>query len=197
MTKQEAIRYSIIYVALILLGFFISFKVWWTPGVARFLGLVALVFVFGGFLLLSFSLTRLLVATEVNFSFSTLSNKAHYQSFKKQVGSAVARKVSLIFMLLFFCLGGTTVYCFILFINNYEETQLKEHGVVQTVRIKDIERKGKGSEYAAFDYYLENKVYSNDLTQKDFAIGDSVEIIFSTKDPDIIQWAEDFNSNDD
>ena len=67
--------------ALILLGFIIAFNVWWTPSAARFLGLVAFIFVFGGYLLLSISLTRLLVITEVDFSFSTLSNKALYQSF--------------------------------------------------------------------------------------------------------------------
>ena len=100
-------------------------------------------------------------------------------------------------MLLFFCLGGSTIYYFIRLTNNYEENQLKEYGVVQKVRIKNIGRKGKGSEYAGFDYYLNDEVYSNDLVEKEFAIGDSVEIIFSSSKPDILQWAEDFNSNDD
>lgn len=197
MTKQKAIRYSIIYLALILAGFFIAFKVWWTPSGARFLGPVAFFFVFGGFLLLSFSLTRILVSTELEFSFSTLSNRLLYQSFKKKVGPAKANKVTAIFIMLFFLLGGSAGYYFVMYINRYEESQLKEYGQYQKVRIKDIQNKGKGQQYASFDYYVNEIRYSNDLDQKDFEIGDSVEIIFSTHDPDIILWADDFRKDKD
>lgn len=63
-------------------------------------------------------------------------------------------------------------------------------------KIKAVDYKGKGSPYAFFDFYLDGKKYSADLSQKDDKVGDSAVIIFSTHNTDIVEWAEDFDPNE-
>jgi len=51
-------------------------------------------------------------------------------------------------------------------------------------------------EYAFFDFSYNGKNYSNDLPQEDFMIVDSVEIIFSTRSPGIIEWSVDYDKDE-
>ena len=97
-------------------------------------------------------------------------------------------------MTVFFLLiiGGS--YLLIKSLNRYEIVQLKTYGQIQKVKIKEIRYKGKGTPYAFFDFYLEGKIYSKDLSPKDFNVGDSIRIIFSTADPNIVRYADDINS---
>jgi hypothetical protein len=71
---------------------------------------------------------------------------------------------------------------------------LKNFGRVQKVKINDIHSKGKGAPYAFFHFYLDGEKHSTDLSSKNYRIGDTATIIFSTDNPDIILWADDFDA---
>lgn len=190
MTKKQALKRSLICLGVIAFSFLIMFKVWWTPSADRFMGIVAFLVAGFGFIVLSTSLTRLLVATD--FGFSDIADQQAFNEFAKKVGYKKARRVATLVTCLFFGLVGPSVYFFYKATQQWETYQLTRYGQYQKVEIKDVRKKGKGRPYAFFDYYLNGKRYSNDLSQKDFNIGDSVEIIFSTEDPEILEWSEDF-----
>ena len=185
MTQRQAIKYSLFYFLTILFGAFIAFKVWWTNGDARFLGIIAFFLIGFGSLFLSISLTRIIIPTKTDFSFSTLSDKKKYQILKNTVGSTKVKVINVSYISLFLILSAGTAYKLVTFLNKYEKDQLKTFGQLQKVRINDIHYKGKGTPYAFFDFYLDGKKYSNDLSPKNYSIGDSATIIFSTNNTDI------------
>jgi len=196
MTKRKAIKYLLLNSLLILVGAFILYKVWWTKDSARFLGLIGYCFVAFGSILLSVSLTRIIISSKRDFDFTTLSNKKKYQILKEAIGSSKVKVINTIYCSLSIILFGSTTYGLVAFLNKYEKEQLKNFGRLQKVRIYDIHYKGK-TQYAFFDFYLDGKKYSNDLNQKNFSVGDSATIIFSTNNTDILKWAEDFDESDE
>lgn len=197
MTKRQALKSSLIYILTILFGTFIAFKVWWTNGNERFFGIIAFFLIGFGSLLLSISLTRIIIPTEADFSISTLSDKRKYQILKDKVGSTKVKAINSSYLSLFLILFAGTAYTIITSLNKYEKDQLKTFGQLQKVKIIDIHHKGKGTAYAFFDFYLDGKKYSNNLSPKDYNIGDSATIIFSTDNTDIVKWADDFDTKDE
>lgn len=197
MTKIQALKYSLIYILTILFGAFIAFKVWWTNGDGRFLGIIAFLLVSFGSLFLSISLTRIIVPTKIDFNFTTLSDKNKYQILKDTIGSTKVKVISISYISLLLILFSGTAYGLITSLNKYEKDQLKNFGRLQKVRINDIHYKGKGTPYAFFDFYLDGKKYTNDLNPKNYSIGDSATIIFSTNNTDIVKWADDYDANDE
>ncbi|MBK1895390.1 hypothetical protein [Chryseobacterium paridis] len=177
----------------ILLGVFIIFKVWWIHGGERFLGIIAFFLVPIGSLFLGISLTKIIVPTKTDISFSVLSDKDKYEILKSSIGSKKVKMINICYISLFLILFATTVFGLVLSLNKYEKYQLKTYGRIQKVKINNIEYKGKGSPYVFFDFYLDGKKYSTDLNQKNYSIGDSAIIIFSTDNTDIVEWAEDLS----
>lgn len=190
MTKKQALKRSLICLGVIAFSFLILFKVWWTQSADKFMGVGAFLVAGIGLIVLSATLTRLLVATD--FGFSDIADQQAFNEFAKKVGYQKARRVTTLVTCLFFGLAALSFYLFYKATQQWETYQLTRYGQYQKVEIKDVRKKGKGRPYAFFDYYLNGKRYSNDLSQKDFNIGDSVEIIFSTEDPEILEWSEDF-----
>lgn len=180
----------------ILLGVFIMFNVWWTHGGARFLAFIALFLIISGSLFLSISLTKIIIPTQADINFSVLSDKKKYQILKSSIGQKKVKIINICYLSLFLILFGVTAIGLIISVNKCEKYQLKTYGLIQKVKIKSIEYKGKGSPYAFFDFYLDGEKYSSNLTPKNYTVGDSAIIIFSTDNTDIVEWAEDFDANE-
>lgn len=193
MTVKQAVKYTFLNLFVILLGVFIIFKVWWSHGEIRFLGLFSFFLIGFGCLFLSISLTRIMIPIKTNFNFSTLVNKNKYQLLKNDIGSEKLTTINICYTSLFLILFAGSAYGIVTSVNSYEHYQLKTYGNLQKVKIEDIHSIGKGSKYAFFNFFLKDKKYSNNLPSKNFSIGDSAIIIFSTQNTDVIQWAEDFN----
>ena len=195
MTKAEAIKYSLINILIIFLGALIAFKVWWTNDSTRLFGVISFFLIGFGSLFLSISLTRIIVPSTVNFNFSTLSDSQKYKIFKKTIGDKKVRIINLTYIFLFSVLFAITTYTLVLALNKYEQFQLINYGQIQKVIIKDIHHKGKGAPYAFFDFHLDGKIHTTDLSSSNYNIGDSVNIIFSTNDIDIVKWEDAFDKN--
>jgi hypothetical protein len=191
MNKRQAVKYSLIYMLTILFGAFIAFKVWWTNGETKYLGVIAFFLVGFGSLFLSIAMTRIIIPTETDFSYSTLSDKKKYQILKDTIGSTKVKFINASYISLFLTIFAGTSYGLVTSLNKYEKEQLETFGRLQKVRISDIQNKGKGSPYAFFDFYLDGKKYTNELSPKNYSIGDSVRIIFSTNNTDIVKWADE------
>jgi hypothetical protein len=197
MTIKQAIKYSLIYILIIFFGAFIAFKVWWTNGDSKFLGIIAFFLVGFGSFFLSISLTRIIIPTKTDFSFSILSDKKKYQTLKDTIGLTKVKVINVSYIALFLILFAGTTYGLFTSLNKYAKDQLHTFGRLQKVRINDIHYKGKGTPYAFFDFYMNGKKYTNNLSPKNYSIGDSAIIIFSTNNTDIVEWADDFYANEE
>lgn len=87
---------------------------------------------------------------------------------------------------------ASTAYEVFNYVNEYKINQLKNFGQLQKVRINDIHRTTKGGPYVSFEFYFNGKKFEDRLSRNNYNVGDSAKIIFSTNNPDIVIWAEDF-----
>lgn len=189
---MQSIKTIIVNLLLILLGLYILYFVYWSHDPRKYFGILAFLLIGYGFVSYSIALTRLIIPTKLNFSFAELSDTKKYQIFKDKVGTKKFKFTILTFVSLFIIFISVFAYFFVAILNKYEMYQLTTYGHTQKVEIKDIELIGKGGPYAVFDFYLNKKAFTNHLDPKNFSIGDSATIIFSTENPDINMWAEDY-----
>ncbi|MCT2561361.1 hypothetical protein [Chryseobacterium herbae] len=194
--SKENIKNILLSLFTIVLGAFIGFNVWWTDSGVRFLGLVAFFLIPIGSLFLSIALTKIMIPSQADISFSTLSDKDKYQILKNTIGPKKVKMINICYLSLFFIFCGATFLGLVISVNNHEKYQLTNYAVTQKVKIKAIEYKGKGSSYAFFDFYLDGEKYSTNLSRKNYSVGDSAVIIFSTHNTDIVEWAVDFDPNE-
>ncbi|PBQ31906.1 hypothetical protein CNR22_09030 [Sphingobacteriaceae bacterium] len=194
MTKLKTFINFLFYIGLTSLGVFIAFTVSWTNGSARFFGILAFFLVGFGSLFGGVALTRLIIPCEYNYNLSTLSNSLNYKELKNKVGRKI-HLINITYISLFLFLFVISSYSYITLFHNHEFNQLKKFGQTQKVVITKTGHLGKGSSFAFFDFYFNDKKYSDHLSQKHFSEGDSETIIFSTQDPDIIEWVDDFDPN--
>ena len=195
MTRKQALTYSLLYILLIIFGVFITFKFWWAHSATRFLS-AAGIFLFGfGCLKISVIFTRLLIITDASFSLATIFSKKVHMAFSKKVSRNVYLKVNILFMCLFFVIAGTLIFFFMKYTDKHEAWQLKTFCEYQKIGIRKIKHIGKGnSKTTFFDIYHNSKKYSVSHSHiKNYKVGDSVYVIFSTKNPDILKWAAEYN----
>lgn len=142
---------------------------------------------------LSISLTRILIPIKTNFDLSILKSKEEYKIFENAVGSLLARVVNIAFIAIFFSLFLGIYFFYFYLVDKYESYHLDNFGVTQKVEIKLIRHYRKSSRYAVFNYYLNGKLYENQLSSDSINAGDSVFVIFSKEDPNIIEWKLNLN----
>jgi hypothetical protein len=193
MTRNQGVKKSLFYLAVILLGLFVAFKVWWTQDGTAFLGILAFFMVTFGCLLFSISFSRVCFGKNIDFDIYTFTDKESLAIFKKKNGHKVATKISTIISCFFIAFIVVIIVLFVKTLKVYEFKQLSEYGVRQKVMIKKIKFTGKGDDQAVFDFYFNGIKHSNSLTKKELIVGDSTEIIFSSQNIDILKWADDFN----
>ena len=93
-------------------------------------------------------------------------------------------------MLLSSC--GLVVLNFYKIIGQEEEKEYSKYGKIQLVRIYKFGYQGKGSQKAFFNYYCKDTKFKGSTSIKDnYQIGDSIEIMYSTRKPFIyktLKW---------
>lgn len=105
------------------------------------------------------------------------------------------RKFFLIFIFQFIMLissGGFVLVNFIKIIDQEKEKEYSKFGKIQLVRIYKFGYQGKGSQKAFFNYYCKDTKFKGSISKKDnYQIGDSIEIMYSTRKPFIyktLKW---------
>jgi len=86
----------------------------------------------------------------------------------------------LLFMLFFFL------------INSYEYEHLKTYGERSKVLIQAVRKTKKELPFALVEFDSKGRSCSKELLSEKYHKGDTVEIIFSTKRPEIVMWYEEF-----
>jgi hypothetical protein len=180
MTKIQLLKNTILYLGIVFIGNAIMIQTWIYAGWLRIL-------MFGGFFGASYGLGYLCSAL-MQWLFPTVTrrletaygSKFDYKFLKPQVGAVKAILILVVNILMFF---GLWVFNMIIVFQSFtrqEQEQFKKFGQFQKIEIKDIRYKGKGGRKAFFEINWQGKKYSQDLPSKNFKIGDSAMILFST-----------------
>lgn len=193
MTAKVKLQYILLYLILNTLGIALAFKFWWTDslilsGFNKYsLALVASVMIcWLGIISLSIMVSRMILLKPDNFGFiSPLRiNKKEY--FAPEIGADKAKKLKSTIPLIAFPVLIATIYGFIGLMENYQDYQLKENGIMENVTVKAIHKDVKGRSYVFFEYG--NKKFSANLMDNRLKVNDNVSIIYSSQDPRIVKF---------
>jgi len=113
-----------------------------------------------------------------------LFDKKHYESYLgKSKAQSFHNYISIISSVLIFLL----VTIFLIHTNLHEKYQLAHYPVNSTAVIKEIHyREDKRGPVACFDYSFDNKKYYKELYIKTFQLSDTIDIVFSSQNPNIL-----------
>ena len=189
------VRYQkiIVFSLLLIVGVFFTYKFSWSQDFTRWLS-------FGGAFLSFYSLSRVLIEiinwlipSSEDLELPVVLNVRRYMYFR-QYSDNLDRQV-IAFLALFVVIVALGGKSFFNFMESHELTQLSKFGQIQEVVINDIQKKSRKSRrYSSyFDVSFNGEKINMFLNTKDGQeIGDTCPVIFSTENPYIIQWADDF-----
>ena len=194
-------QYTIVFIiALILLlsGVYNTFNFWWGPKTEPpFYCVFFSFFCFGGSSLLfsAFFSYLFFVPKNIKYNLFTQNNNKEIKNLQNQIGKSKARKIiiawNLLFVLIFILFGF-----FMLFIlGKHEKYQLQNFGKEQVIEISEITKGYKGVEVAVVNYEYDGKLYSKEFYLKKYKTGEKVSILFSTHNPNIAVWKDEFKTN--
>ena len=77
-------------------------------------------------------------------------------------------------------------------LGKYERYQLQNYGKEQVIEISEITKGYKGVDVAVFSYEYDGKLYSKEFHLNKYKMGEKVSILFSTHNPMIAVWKDEF-----
>jgi hypothetical protein len=197
MNFKIGIQYILIYLLFNALGVYLAFTLWWTDSLTLSslnkysIGLLFSVMLCAfGASFISVLICRSLFLKPDSYKFITPLGLVNNEYFKSEIGVDKAKKFKQAINLISFGIIIFTILAFRFSINAYENHQLKNFGKIETVRVTDIHYDIKKLPYAFVAYA--NKSHNvnlrhDKLTDKDFAT-----IIYSTKNPEIVKFYDEF-----
>lgn len=187
---RKIIKEILINLLLIIFGVYILYLNWWAEDARKFLGILAFLLIGYGFLSYSLALTRMIVPTKLNFGYSEIIDKNKYYAFKDAVGAKKFKLTNFTFVGLFVVFIAVFACFFVRFLDEYELNQLTSYGKVQKIRVDEI--KYKKTLQAFFEFKFNNEIFKDNLPSENYKVGDSAVIVFSTENPSINMWIDDF-----
>lgn len=105
----------------------------------------------------------------------------------KAVGVKTYIKAKNTLALISFPLFFITIAVFMGATSMYKKSEL-QRGIVQTVTVREIQFDPKRNPYAGYNYNHNGKMYQTFLAEKNLRVGDSVKIVFSKNNPNIVDY---------
>lgn len=190
MNRLQAFVQVIISIVLIVGALFLEFQVHWTVSFWRILMLLVL-YMFGyGIINLSIAITRLIMPQTADFNLAILRNKHRLQFLTEEIGKGKVTLITVTVAVLMLALGIGIGYKYLRFTQEFEKTQLSQFGLRQRVQIIETSYTAKMRQ-ASFNYILQGKTFFKQLPSSTYNQGDSVTIIFSTQNPEIVDWVSE------
>lgn len=196
MTPKIIFLYLGIYLAFTIAGISLAIEFWWIDGyessffnreVMILLGAAGLCWI--GILHFSLLLTRLFyVKTEFEGYIGLFGFTAGEQLAAK-VGTRRAKMVRTVHAIISFALFIVTVALFVSSMSAYKNHQLENNSLSQIVVIEDIKYTIKGIPFARFSWKYQGKTHEAHLQSGSLKKGDTAVIVFSKKNPDIVDFS--------
>ena len=193
MNYKVTIQYLLISVLLIGVSFLLAYNFWWKLDLYSgefFLLFFILGLCWFGTLLIGILVSRKINFKNDNFGFIGLLN---LNKLTSQENFLKFRKTLTIFS---FAILILTIFIFYKIVNFVEYTDLTYYGIEKSVKIEDISYY-KGNKRAKINFEFNNEKISKNLFLKDTLknIGDIETIIFSSRNPNIVELKSEFEEN--
>ena len=196
-----AIKYKLFYISIYLflniIGILIALNYWWTNSLTlSFFGIeiAALLISVGlcwiGVLHLSLLLSRLFFLKNDKYKFIGIWDVMQYEHhIHDKIDEQTKKTLFKSHAFLGFSIMIGTILIFILSTDYYEKHQLKKYGVIENIKTEHISYDIKQNKYFAITYnHNNNHTY---LSLDNYNIGDTIEIIYSSKNPNIVKYIKD------
>ena len=144
-----------------------------------------------GIVLISMMISRDLLLKPDNFDFFSPYNfSIDNEYLSSKIGVTKEKKFMTVMGIISFLILISTIGSFIILINKYEKKQLNEYGIIETVKVKEINYNAKKNEFALFVY--QNKKCRVNFFNDSLKINDTVKIIYSKKNPNIVKYLKEY-----
>ena len=183
---------------------YLAFKNWWTSESASPAPIFILLLYAGicwiGILFLSIMISQLVILKQDKKAFISLFSLFSKDDYKDRFGEkakAMDKSVQIIsFGILIF-----SIFIFASTMQLIKNYHLKNYKVLENAKIQYISKDVKGNEYAFVEYnsgessssILTKRYFKN---QKQINSGDSIKIIYSSQNPEIVELYSDFEKNE-
>ena len=197
MNTKIIITYLILYILLNSIGVCIAFHFWWTDSLnLSFLKkeslslLMSVGFCWIGILYLSILIIRKFIVKVNTQKFIGPIDLVSSEMYQKEMGVENATKFKNSLTFIAFPILILTVITFITSMNSYEVYELSNYGKVEKIKVKEIRNDIKQNQYIYFEY--NNKKNETNLwNEKKLKVGEEVIVVYSIKNPKIINYANE------
>ena len=200
MNFKITIQYLLVAILLIVISFLIAYNFWWKIDLNSsqfFIIVFATLICWLGIGFLSILISGIIVfknIEKIGFKspFSLVMNEYYYEKF----GLETAKKLKKTFSLIAFPTLFILIFAFYKIVNFVEYTDLTYYGIEKSVKIEDISY-SKGNKRAKINFEFNNEKISKKLFLKDTLknVGEFETIIFSSRNPNIVELKSEFEEN--
>ena len=200
MNYKITIQYLLVAILLIVISFLIAYNFWWKIDLNSsqfFIIVFATLICWLGIGFLSILISGIIIfknIEKIGFKspFSLVMNGYYYEKF----GLETAKKLKNTFSLIAFPTLFILIFAFYKIVNFVEYTDLTYYGIEKSVKIEDISYY-KGNKRAKINFEFNNEKISKNLFLKDTLknVGDFETIIFSSRNPNIVELKTEFIEN--
>ena len=200
MNFKITIQYLLVAILLIVISFLIAYNFWWKIDLNSsqfFIIVFATLICWLGIGFLSILISGIIVfknIEKIGFKspFSLVMNGYYYEKF----GLETAKKLKKTFSLIAFPTLFILIFAFYKIVNFVEYTDLTYYGIEKSVKIEDISY-SKGNKRAKINFEFNNEKISKKLFLKDTLknVGEFETIIFSSRNPNIVELKSEFEEN--
>lgn len=193
MNYKITIQYLLISILLIVISFLLAYHFWWKLDL--YSGEFFLLFLILGLCWLGILHLGILVSRKINFKNDNFGfiGLLSFNKIKSQENFTKFRNTLTIFSFAIFILA---IFIFYKIVNFVEYTDLTYYRVEKSVKIEDISYY-KGNKRAKINFEFNNEKISKILFLKDTLknVGDFETIIFSSRNPNIVELKSEFEEN--
>ena len=200
MNFKITIQYLLVAILLIVISFLIAYNFWWKIDLNSsqfFIIVFATLICWLGIGFLSILISGIIIfknIEKIGFKspFSLVMNGYYYEKFELETAKKLKNTFSLIAFPTLFIL----IFAFYKIVNFVEYTDLTYYGIEKSVKIEDISYY-KGKKRAKINFEFNNEKISKNLFLKDTLknVGDFETIIFSSRNPNIVELKTEFIEN--
>ena len=200
MNYKIKIQYLLVAILLIGISFLLALNFWWkidlNSGQFFIIGFSTMICWLGiGYL--SILISGIIVFKNIEkFGFVSPFTLVFNGYFYKKFGIETAKKFKSTFSLIAFPTLFILIFAFYKIVNFVEYTDLTYYGIKKSVKIEQISYY-KGNKRAQINFEFNNEKISKNLFLKDTLknIGDIETIIFSSRNPNIVELKSEFEEN--
>lgn len=194
MNLKTKLKYFSIYIILNFIGFYLAFQNWWLKESANPTPIFYILFCFGicwiGIIFIGIMVSQLIFLKQSKKDFVSPFSLVTSEDYVENFGDN-SKKIKKSIWIINFGLFFLSIFIFIFTMNFIKKYQLKKYGIIENARIDRVTNDVKGNEYSSIEYN-NNKSESIILTKmfdetKSINKGDSIKIIYSSKNPDIVE----------